>query len=376
MHSSREEIVIYLQSGVGDAHSRRMVAALAEFAHRQTPPWQVRWGPELPLEDLQKQRYQGFIFFYQTLSAMEAIRATGVPTVQVGTDWKPGPFPAVLPDHRAIGSLAVRHFRERLFRDYAFVGDLAISFVAHREEAFRAALEPAEQYHCFALDSADNPNHRGLKDWLLSLPTHTGILGANDYVARRICECCGELGLKIPGQRAILGVDNDEMLILSSPVAFSSIDPGSVEIGRRAGEMLANVMAGRPVHPSTIQVPPVEVVLRPSTDHLATDDEKVAAAARIMREETCGGLKVEDICRRVGLGRRAFEVRFKGAIGRPPEAEMRRIRMERARFLLKSSNKSIQEVGEASGFRDSYYFSAAFKREHGLSPRAWREAQG
>lgn len=43
---------IYMQCGADSAHNRRMLEALETFGHGQTPPWSLRWGSIIPLEEL------------------------------------------------------------------------------------------------------------------------------------------------------------------------------------------------------------------------------------------------------------------------------------------------------------------------------------
>ncbi len=48
-------------------------------------------------------------------------------------------------------------------------------------------------------------------------------------------------------------------------------------------------------------------------------------------------------------------------------------RCQRAQVMLRSTNESITEIAYTCGFQDSNYFSTAFKREVGMSPRAYRQ---
>ena len=53
-----------------------------------------------------------------------------------------------------------------------------------------------------------------------------------------------------------------------------------------------------------------------------------------------------------------------------------RVMLEAAR-LLRFTDLSVQEVAQRLGFRDPFYFSRAFKRQHGASPQSFRgEARG
>ncbi len=49
-------------------------------------------------------------------------------------------------------------------------------------------------------------------------------------------------------------------------------------------------------------------------------------------------------------------------------------RIAYARKLLKSTTLSIQDVAASSGIPDIHYFTRLFRRETGISPRAYRAA--
>ena len=51
---------------------------------------------------------------------------------------------------------------------------------------------------------------------------------------------------------------------------------------------------------------------------------------------------------------------------------LQRVRLDRARDLLRRSDRPVAEVGRLCGFPDPAYFSRAFRREHGCSPSAFR----
>lgn len=49
-------------------------------------------------------------------------------------------------------------------------------------------------------------------------------------------------------------------------------------------------------------------------------------------------------------------------------------RIKKARFLLETTQLSVSEVHEQSGFSHSSYFSKIFKRETGMTPLEYRRA--
>lgn len=64
---------------------------------------------------------------------------------------------------------------------------------------------------------------------------------------------------------------------------------------------------------------------------------------------------------------------FREQTGLSPFAYLRRLRLERAAAMLMTSDARIAEIQERVGFADAAHFSRAFRRQFGLSPRAYRE---
>jgi len=52
-----------------------------------------------------------------------------------------------------------------------------------------------------------------------------------------------------------------------------------------------------------------------------------------------------------------------------------RVRMERAKQLLKSTAMKITDITTETGFNDTHYFSYIFKKHTGLSPREFRQKE-
>ena len=51
-------------------------------------------------------------------------------------------------------------------------------------------------------------------------------------------------------------------------------------------------------------------------------------------------------------------------------------RMEKAKELLRTTNKRSGEVAFAVGYRDPHYFSFLFKKTQGCTPRVYRAGGG
>lgn len=67
---------------------------------------------------------------------------------------------------------------------------------------------------------------------------------------------------------------------------------------------------------------------------------------------------------------------FKQATGQSLHQRLTTLRLELAEILLRDSTASVSQIAGEVGFGSFSHFSKLFKAVHGLSPRAWRLAQG
>ena len=77
--------------------------------------------------------------------------------------------------------------------------------------------------------------------------------------------------------------------------------------------------------------------------------------------------------RAVPIARRTLELRFRVLLGRSVLGEIRRVRLERARFLLATTDLAMPAVAQAAGFGDAKQFATVFGVAEGLSPLRYRQ---
>ena len=65
----------------------------------------------------------------------------------------------------------------------------------------------------------------------------------------------------------------------------------------------------------------------------------------------------------------SFKKEFKSIFGMPPHRWIVEKRLERARMLLISTNKTVSEVGTECGFANISHFIKLFKRRFGTTPK-------
>lgn len=87
-------------------------------------------------------------------------------------------------------------------------------------------------------------------------------------------------------------------------------------------------------------------------------------------------IAMADLCRACGVSKAHLTRLFTLEFGLPPLRALRRIRLDRACQLLAETPQSITDIAWHCGFDDPLSFSAAFRREIGLSPRDFRRQPG
>jgi transcriptional regulator GlxA family with amidase domain len=100
--------------------------------------------------------------------------------------------------------------------------------------------------------------------------------------------------------------------------------------------------------------------------------EKLLVAAELMDANIREPISQEDLAEYVGLSRRQLQRLFQRYLSCTPSNYYLKIRLQRARQLLRQSSSSIVEISVATGFVSSSHFSKAYKEFYGHSPSTER----
>lgn len=84
-------------------------------------------------------------------------------------------------------------------------------------------------------------------------------------------------------------------------------------------------------------------------------------------------LSLHAVADHIGLSASYFSSIFSREVGETFVEHLTKIRIERAKELLRSTNMYLYEIAEAVGYNDPHYFSTAFKRVTGHSPSHYRK---
>lgn len=95
-------------------------------------------------------------------------------------------------------------------------------------------------------------------------------------------------------------------------------------------------------------------------------------ALSFIHEHYCEDINVHDLANNLGLNNNYFSKLFKKSTGVSPTTYLSNLKLEKAKFLLKTTHMKIGEICDTVGYSDQFYFSRIFKKSTGTSPINYR----
>ena len=286
-------------------------------------------------------------------------------------------------DSVSLGRTAAREFLSQGLTSFAFFGFDNIFWSEERGRSFREALGLAgrdAQTFVRPFWKSDRVARtedfaRAFGDWLKALPKPCGLLAANDQLATEAISTCHVVGVTVPDDVLVLGIDNDESLCEHTQPTLSSIRPNFTEAGLLAASLLDARLAAREAYAGARHrfFAADSIVRRQSTRRLPRANAAVSKAMEIVRLRACGGLKPRDVFAELGVSRRIAEMRFRELTGHSVQEEINRVRLARVKELLARPGVPVESIASRCGWKSTAQLRVLFKSVEGLSLRQWRQ---
>lgn len=296
-------------------------------------------------------------------------------------------------DDWQVGREAARAFAQAGYQHFACLGNHT-PYSDQRIEGFTQELseQGKKQPHIHHEATAQNTLYSEdfaqpspeLKRWLEALPKPTGILAVHDPLGRYLCSICAQLNIRIPEDIAIIGANNDELVCgLSHPMLSSVAIPWDT-IGAKIGETIHSIITSSKTSNNesnkkqltsnqAILIPPSNVVLRHSANHLAIEDTTMRRAMTYLSDHLLESITIESMCTDLHIARRTLEHKFKEYLNTTPWQTLCKLRITRAKQLLAQTNHPISIIAELSGFNDPERLTVVFKRLEKTTPTSYRK---
>jgi LacI family transcriptional regulator len=362
----------------------RLLPGILEFARNQGG-WVFTRVPERlapSFEWLRNWEGDGAFVLIGNKADVKIARSLPMPIVNVGGYVQDVRIPTVTLDQQMVGRFAAEHLLARRFHRFGYYGVRDLWYSEQRRVGFEDALRVAG-YTSSSMESTSligSPRDwrrvsGELARWLRSLRPPVGIMASWDLRAQMLSEACAMMGLRVPEDVAIVGVDNDPIACEFCIPQLSSVSRNDWQLGWQAANLLSQLIEGKRPPKLPILIPPDGVVARRSTDTLVVEDPEIAEIVQLLRSQLNEVFGVERILRLTSLSRRQLEHRFRRSVGSPPYAFLNELRIERAKVLLAGPRKqTLTKVASECGFKELRRFRLVFRRLTKLSPAEYRRS--
>jgi LacI family transcriptional regulator len=399
------------------AYGRLLLRGIAQYS-KLHGPWLFFMEPEFLTKSygwMEAVGADGVIAPLWDDAIIDMIVSLGLPAVICGIERPSVNACRIVTDDAAVGRMAGEYFLDRGFKRFAFCGLDDVVWSARRSESFsRTVAQDGFETHVYQQPKSKRSRTAEVEpaliaEWLKSLPKPIALMACNDDRGRDVLTACRIADIQVPGEIAVLGVDNDELVCDLSYPRLSSIATSTERAGYEAARVLDRLMKGqkpegrgqksedggqRTASISDISPPspgfdgkvivtekdvvacPLYVVTRQSTDVMAIDDSYTAEAVRFIRSHAKDVIQVDDVAQAVGLSRRALEQRFRRALDRSVHDEIQYVRINQMASMLTNTNLPISQITRLLGYPYSNNVSRCFKQLKGLSPSQYRRDFG
>ncbi len=357
----------------GYGRERRMLFLGIHGVLGNRPGWEIVRDGDTALLDFEQvlaARPDAVIGDIESAEQFERLQAAGVRTV-VSTEGcgSVGSMAvgAAVTDEEGLARITLEHFEHCYFRHAAYLGG------GGRRQGLRArrrAFVRAAQHAGIEMSVLGSPAE------LAEIEVPLMVVCESNRLAAKAVSVCLAAGRSIPEEVSIIGVGNDEMACVDSPVSVSNIQLQYDLQGKVAAGLLRRLMAGEARSGEALKVPPGAICPRESTSGIAISDAVVAKAIDVIRRAGSGSgghLNVEVLARRSGVSRRVLERRFREVLDCTPHEAITRDRVARAKQQIRLTTLPITEIANEVGFADVKSLRFHFRRFVGMLPTEFRQ---
>ena len=231
------------------AHQEELINGVLRYAAEHGCNWTYITAPEslaLSVLDLKGWRGDGIIAALNTPAEASCAKGLSLPIVNISATLAKTPVPRVSVDSRLVGELAADHLIERGFQQFALLRTAERRVLGNSATRIRrpaghvglrcVALLMPPTYRVRSQQWRDQ--QRKLVQWLGRLPKPVGLFAVTDYRARQALDACRQVGVRVPQQVAVIGVDNEEVICAHVQPQLSSVARNNRQEGYHAAAML------------------------------------------------------------------------------------------------------------------------------------------
>ena len=283
-------------------------------------------------------------------------------------------------DSESVAACAAKELLSLGFSDYAYLPHSHnVIWSRERGDAFRRLVRiNGKRFHAYPAPLPDGDNmalHNALVQWASSLPRPCGVFAVNDSFADMMLRACAAVGISVPDDIAVVGVDDDGQICENAQPSLSSVRTDNECSGYIAAQLLSRLLSAggrRSVQPATFGATGVH--RRASTRLSGGGDVRVRRALEFIRRHVCEDIRVPDVVAEMGCSRRLADLRFREMVGRSILDEIHSVRIEQVKYLLCRPGQRISAIADICGYSSFPALCRDFQRLTGTSMRVWRDS--
>lgn len=289
-----------------------------------------------------------------------------------------GRFSRISGDYIGAGVMAAQFFAKRYFKNFAFYGNKNFFWSRARAEGYRREVERIKgSYYYFESELLDSMQwsreHVELDNWLQGLPKPVALFACDDNFALQVSEMCKVNNINIPDELSLLGVDNDELICNLSHPSISSIITDDENGGYQTGKMLQNLILNKNNVPFNINIDPVRIELRQSTEKYNISDNQIKTVIDYINENIRLDISIDELTALVPLSRRNLEKKFKEETGTSVYQFILDKKVDLISTELLTTDKDLWDIAIEMGFNDVRNVYRIFKKKTGYTPVSFRK---
>ena len=382
-------IRVLIISDFTESFSHKLLAGLVDYSRRKEqwivrrmpPSYKAQIGIPGVIRVAKEWEVNAVIGQFEPTDEIGLFAENGI--VAIAQDFKKRftTIPNITGDYIGTGKMAARFFIDRGFRKYGFFGFNDVCWSDERCDGFRREVEAAGfggNFYAYRMQEIDMLwyyQRNRLREWLQMIPKPIAIMACDDNQGANLVEACHAVGIKIPSEVSIMGVDNDETLCSLGSTTLTSIQVDIEEGGRQAAALVERLVADPSAPAEDIILKPVKIVDRMSTAAFATDDQQILKALLFIHKNALKKISVSDVMAEAALSRRLLERRFKSVTGKTLYEYITDQKLKYFAEQLQDTDEQVINIALSMGENDTKSISRRFKQLYGCTPVEWREKQ-
>ncbi|MFL2847895.1 MAG: substrate-binding domain-containing protein [Coraliomargaritaceae bacterium] len=333
-------------------------------------------------EVLKDWKGDGCIAMIQCKETLQCLKSKNIPLIDLGLRDYGISIPRLITDNKKIGKLAAEHLREFGHKEI---------FVSHHGNnmMYKERLNSLQGYSknndckVIVLKSGTNIQYntideinRILKDRGKNLKESSiAFFAYNDSLAADLISLCLMNDIRVPENIAILGVDNDDLIISSLVLGLSSVDSDQEGLGRSAAKLMQSLLISNnhTLNEEIYRHPPKGVETRRSTNCYAVRNPLVSNALHWIQNNFYKGIQATDVASAMNVTQQGLQKAFASSYIRSPGNEIRHQRLEAVAFLLKTTSANLDTIAKNCGFYSVNSLINSFRKKYEQTPGKFRE---